>query len=110
MNGYEFYPEDGSTLYEAGARELSEQARSLCLRLNFAGEYSEGIHPVQIQGRKYLPMFAAGRQHSLRGATGGEKHGGTFRFYRLSLLEPVGMTLFLTSLSSVPSHSTLHGK
>ena len=58
-NGYKFYPEDGSTLYEAGAWELSEQARSLWLRLNFAGEYSEGIRPVQIQGRKYLPMFPA---------------------------------------------------
>ena len=46
-------------VYEAGAWELSEQARSLWLRLNFAGEYSEGIRPVQIQGRKYLPMFPA---------------------------------------------------
>ena len=46
-------------MYEAGAWELSEQARSLWLRLNFAGEYSEGIRPVQIQGRKYLPMFPA---------------------------------------------------
>ena len=98
MNGYEFYPEDGSTLYEEEAWELSEQARSLWLRLTFAGEYSEGMSPVQIQGRKYLPMFpardgvytieqvrekflavfskeftdktlnAAGRQHSLCGA------------------------------------------
>ena len=46
-------------MYEAGAWELSEQARSLWLRLNFAGEYSEGIRPVQIQGRKYPPMFPA---------------------------------------------------
>ena len=53
MNGYEFYPEDGSTLYEEEAWELSEQ------RLTFAGEYSEGMSPVQIQGRKYLPMFPA---------------------------------------------------
>ena len=59
MNGYEFYPEDGSTLYEEEAWELSEQARSLWLRLTFAGEYSEGMSPVQIQGRKYLPMFPA---------------------------------------------------
>ena len=59
VNGYEFYPEDGSTLYEEEARELSEQARSLWLRLNFAGEYAEGMSPVQIQGRKYLPMFPA---------------------------------------------------
>ena len=59
MNGYEFYPEDGSTLYKEEAWELSEQARSLWLRLAFAGEYSEGMSPVQIQGRKYLPMFPA---------------------------------------------------
>ena len=59
MNGYEFCPEDGSTLYEEEAWELSEQARSLWLRLTFAGEYSEGMSPVQIQGRKYLPMFPA---------------------------------------------------
>ena len=59
MNGYEFYPEDGSTLYEEEAWELSEQARSLWLRLTFAGEYSESMSPVQIQGRKYLPMFPA---------------------------------------------------
>ena len=59
MNGYEFCPEDGSTLYEEEAWELSEQARSLWLRLTFAGEYSEGMSPVQIQGRKYLPMFTA---------------------------------------------------
>ncbi|MBT9649649.1 hypothetical protein GPK87_09380 [Oscillibacter sp. MCC667] len=50
MNGYEFYPEDGSTLYEEEAWELSEQARSLWLRLTFAGEYSKGMSPVQIQG------------------------------------------------------------
>jgi hypothetical protein len=59
VNGYEFYPEDGSTLYEEEAWELSEQARSLWLRLTFAGEYSESMSPVQIQGRKYLPMFPA---------------------------------------------------
>lgn len=59
MNGYEFCPEDGSTLYEEEAWELSEQARSLWLRLTFAGEYSEGMSPVQIQGRKYLSMFPA---------------------------------------------------
>ena len=59
MNGYEFYPEDGSTLYEEEAWELSEQARSLWLRLTFAGEYSEDMSPVQIQGRKYLSMFPA---------------------------------------------------
>ncbi len=59
VNGYEFYPEYGSTLYEEEAWELSEQARSLWLRLTFAGECSEGMSPVQIQGRKYLPMFPA---------------------------------------------------
>lgn len=59
MNGYEFYPEDGSILYEEEAWELSEQARSLWLRLTFAREYSEGMSPVQIQGREYLPMFPA---------------------------------------------------
>lgn len=46
-------------MYEEEAWELSEQARSLWLRLTFAGEYSEGMSPVQIQGRKYLPMFPA---------------------------------------------------
>ena len=39
---------------------FTRRTARLCTKsLTFAGEYSEGMSPVQIQGRKYLPMFPA---------------------------------------------------
>ena len=57
VNGYELYPEDGTVLYEADARELASDARSLWLCFEFAGEYSGGEEPTVISGREYKPMF-----------------------------------------------------
>lgn len=59
MNGYEFYPEDGSTLYEEEAWEAVGAGPESLAAPHLRGEYSEGMSPVQIQGRKYLPMFPA---------------------------------------------------
>ena len=52
VNGYEFYPEDGTVLYYADAREMADEARSLWLSLNFAGEYPGSAKPVRFN-RKY---------------------------------------------------------
>ncbi len=60
MNGYEFYPEDGSTLYEEEAWELSGRPRSLWLRLTFAGEYSEGMSPVKFRVGSTFPCSPPG--------------------------------------------------
>lgn len=57
VNGYVFYPEDGTTLYYANARDLADKARSLWLSLNFAGEYPGGEKPVRLKRRNYVPMF-----------------------------------------------------
>lgn len=56
INGYTFYPEDGSVLYLSDATELSENAKSLWLYFNFAGEYTAGEEPVSIDNRHYIPM------------------------------------------------------
>lgn len=57
INGYEFYPEDGKTLYLAKAMELADKARSLWLSLNFAGDYPGGAKPVRLNRQNYVPMF-----------------------------------------------------
>ena len=59
MNGYEFYPEDGSTLYEEEAWELSEQAQKSLAAPHLRRGVFRGHESRQIQGRKYLPMFPA---------------------------------------------------
>ena len=57
VNGYEFYPEDGTALYYADARKMADEARSLWLSLNFAGEYSGSAKPVRFKRKNYVPMF-----------------------------------------------------
>ena len=57
VNGYEFFPEDGTILYYSNAREMADKARSLWLSLNFAGEYPSTAKPVRIKRRNYVPMF-----------------------------------------------------
>ena len=57
VNGYEFYPEDGTALYYADARKMADEARSLWLSLNFAGEYSGSVKPVRFKRKNYVPMF-----------------------------------------------------
>ena len=57
VNGYEFYPEDGTVLYYADARKMADEARSLWLSLNFAGEYSGSAKPVRFRRKNYVPMF-----------------------------------------------------
>ena len=57
VNGYEFYPEDGTVLYYADAREMADKARSLWLSLNFAGEYSGNAKPIRFKRKNYVPMF-----------------------------------------------------
>ena len=56
-NGYAFYPEDGTVLYYADAREMADEARSLWLSLNFAGEYPGGAKPVRFKRKDYVTMF-----------------------------------------------------
>ena len=56
-NGYAFYPEDGTFLYYADAREMADEARSLWLSLNFAGEYPGSAKPVRFKRKNYVPMF-----------------------------------------------------
>ena len=56
-NGYAFYPEDGTVLYYADAREMADEARSLWLSLNFAGEYLGGAKPVRFKRKDYVTMF-----------------------------------------------------
>ena len=57
VNGYEFYPEDGTALYYADAREMADEARSLWLSLNFAGEYPGSAKPIRFKRKNYVPMF-----------------------------------------------------
>lgn len=57
VNGYEFYPEDGTVLYYADARKMADEARNLWLSLNFAGEYSGSAKPVRFKRKNYVPMF-----------------------------------------------------
>ena len=57
VNGYEFYPEDGTVLYYADARKMADEARSLWLSLNFAGEYSGSAKPLRFKRKNYVPMF-----------------------------------------------------
>ena len=57
VNGYEFYPEDGTALYYADAREMADEARSLWLSLNFAGEYPGSAKPVRFKRKDYVTMF-----------------------------------------------------
>ena len=57
VNGYEFYPEDGTALYYADAMEMADEARSLWLSLNFAGEYPGSAKPVRFKRKNYVPMF-----------------------------------------------------
>ena len=57
VNGYELYPEDGTVLYYAHAREMADEARSLWLGLSFAGEYPGGAKPVRFKRKNYVPMF-----------------------------------------------------
>ena len=57
VNGYEFYPEDGTALYYADAREMADEARSLWLSLNFAGEYPSSAKPLRFKRKNYVPMF-----------------------------------------------------
>ena len=57
VNGYEFYPEDGTVLYYADAREMADEARSLWLSLNFAGEYPGSAKPIRFKRKNYVPMF-----------------------------------------------------
>lgn len=57
VNGYEFYPEDGTALYYADARKMADEARSLWLSLNFAGEYPGSVKPVRFKRKNYVPMF-----------------------------------------------------
>ena len=56
-NGYAFYPEDGTVLYYADAREMADEARSLWLSLNFAGEYPGSAKPLRFKRKNYVPMF-----------------------------------------------------
>ena len=56
-NGYAFYPEDGTVLYYADAREMADEARSLWLSLNFAGEYPGSAKPLRLKRKNYVPMF-----------------------------------------------------
>lgn len=57
IDGYELYPENGDVLYESEAMRLADDARSLWLYLNFAGEYAGGAKPTIIDGRSYIVMF-----------------------------------------------------
>ena len=57
VNGYAFYPEDGTALYYADARKMADEARSLWLSLNFAGEYPGGAKPVRFKRKDYVTMF-----------------------------------------------------
>ena len=57
VKGYEFYPEDGTALYYADARKMADEARSLWLSLNFAGEYPGGAKPVRFKRKDYVTMF-----------------------------------------------------
>ena len=57
VNEYEFYPENGTVLYYADARKMADEARSLWLSLNFAGEYSGSAKPVRFKRKNYVPMF-----------------------------------------------------
>ena len=57
VNGYELYPEDGTVLYYADAREMADKARSLWLSLHFAGEYPSSAKPVRFKGKDYVTMF-----------------------------------------------------
>lgn len=57
VNGYEFYPEDGTALCYADARKMADEARSLWLSLNFAGEYPGSAKPVRFKRKNYVPMF-----------------------------------------------------
>lgn len=57
VNGYAFYPEDGTVLYYADAREMADKARSLWLSLNFAGEYPGSAKPVRFKRKDYVTMF-----------------------------------------------------
>ena len=57
VNGYEFYPEDGTALYYVDARKMADEARSLWLSLNFAGEYPGSAKPVRFKRKNYVPMF-----------------------------------------------------
>ena len=57
IDGYELYPENGDVLYESEAMRLADDARSLWLYLNFAGEYAGGAKPTIIDGRSYKVMF-----------------------------------------------------
>ena len=57
VNGYEFYPEDGTALYYADARKMADEARSLWLSLNFGGEYPGSAKPVRFKRKNYMPMF-----------------------------------------------------
>ena len=57
VNGYAFYPEDGTVLYYADAREMADEARSLWQSLNFAGEYPGGAKPVRFKRKDYVTMF-----------------------------------------------------
>ena len=57
VKGYEFYPEDGTALYYADARKMADEARSLWLSLNFAGEYPGSVKPVRLKRKNYVPMF-----------------------------------------------------
>ena len=57
VNGYKFFPEDGTILYYANAMDLADKARSLWLSLNFAGEYPCSAKPIKIRWRNYVPMF-----------------------------------------------------
>lgn len=57
VNGYEFYPEDGTVLYYENAREMADKAKSLWLSLNFAGEYPSNAKCVRFKRKNYVPMF-----------------------------------------------------
>mgnify|MGYP004571283321 FL=1 len=57
VNGYEFYPEDGTVLYYENARRMADKAKSLWLSLNFAGEYPGNAKPVRFKRKNYVPMF-----------------------------------------------------
>ena len=57
VNGYKLYPEDGSVLYYADAREMADEARSLWLSLNFAGEYPGSAKPLRFKRKNYVTMF-----------------------------------------------------
>lgn len=51
--------EDGSILYESDANALLNDARSLCLRLYLAGEYSGGVSATEIDGIEYIPFSSS---------------------------------------------------